>query len=40
MRKSIGIPTAGNTRYWNNQYVDMQWQWSHRDAIHALYVFV
>ena len=38
--KSFGIPSAGKTRQWNNQYKIADWQLKHKDNILKLYVHV
>ena len=40
MDKSIGIPSAGNTRHWNNQFFILDWQLKHRLSIRKLLVFL
>ena len=37
--KSFGIPSAGKTRHWNNQYKIIDWQLKHKHSILRLYVF-
>ena len=36
MTQSIGIPTAGNTRQWNNQHMTMDYQIEHMNALLSL----
>ena len=38
--KSFGIPSAGNTRHWNNQYKIADWQLRNKNSILRLYVFL